>query len=80
MRNGQSVLADNAEPFRSAVEYEGDVVGRIRPDIRVPEVVMDPRRSFGQPAIRNLRTNSLAEDYRAGTSRHELADLYDLSP
>jgi uncharacterized protein (DUF433 family) len=79
VRNGQAVLADNAERFRSAVEYEGDVVGRIRPDIRVPAVVMDPRHSFGQPAIRNVRTDSLAEDYRAGAGRDELADLYDLS-
>lgn len=41
---------------------------------------MDPRRSFGQPAIRNVRTESLAEDFRAGSSREELAELYDLSP
>ena len=78
VRNGQTVLADNAERFRSAVDYEGDVVGRLRPDMRVPDVVMDPRRSFGQPAIRNVRTDALAEDYRAGTGRDELADLYDL--
>ena len=42
-------------------------------------MVMDPRHSFGQPAIRNVRTESLAEDFRAGASREELADLYDLS-
>ena len=40
---------------------------------------MDPSRAFGQPAIRNVRTDSLAEDYRAGTSAEELAGLYDLS-
>ena len=80
VRNGQLVLVDAAERFRSAVEYVGDVVGRLKPDIRTPDVVMDPRHSFGQPAIRNVRTESLAEDFRAGTSREELADLYDLSP
>ncbi|HZJ04721.1 MAG TPA: DUF433 domain-containing protein [Nocardioidaceae bacterium] len=79
VRNGQLVLVDAAERFRSAVEYVGDVVGRLKPDIRTPDVVMDPRHSFGQPAIRNVRTESLAEDFRAGTSREELADLYDLS-
>lgn len=36
---------------------------------------MDPRRAFGQPAVRNVRTDSLAEDYRAGTGRADLADL-----
>lgn len=79
VRNGQLVLAETAERFRSAVEYDGGVVGRLRPDVRTPDVVMDPRRAFGQPAIRNVRTESLAEDYRAGTSREDLADLYDLT-
>jgi len=79
VRNGQLVLADSAERFSSAVEYDGDVVGRLKPDVRTPDVVMDPRRSFGQPAVRNVRTASLAEDFRAGASREELADLYDLT-
>lgn len=40
---------------------------------------MDPARAFGQPVVRNVRTESLAEDYRAGSSREVLADLYSLS-
>jgi uncharacterized protein (DUF433 family) len=80
VRNGQLVLAEVAERFRSAVEYDGNVAGRLRPHVRTPDVVMDPRRAFGQPAVRNVRTESLAEDYRAGTSREDLADLYDLTP
>ncbi|MEV0790915.1 DUF433 domain-containing protein [Kribbella sp. NPDC050459] len=80
VRNGQLVLAESAERFSSAVEYVGDIVGRLKPEVRTPDVVMDPRRSFGQPAVRNVRTESLAEDFRAGTTREDLADLYDLSP
>ena len=80
VRNGQLVLAEVAERFRSAVEYDQGVAGRLRPDLRTPTVVMDPRRAFGQPAVRNVRTDSLAEDYRAGTSREDLVDLYDLTP
>lgn len=80
VRNGQLVLADSAKRFSTAVEYVDDVVGLIRPDLRTPDVLMDPSRAFGQPAIRSVRTESLAEDYRAGTSREELADLYDLTP
>lgn len=80
VRNGQLVLAESAVRFSSAVEYVGDIVGRLKPDVRTPDVLMDPRRSFGQPAVRNVRTESLAEDFRAGTTREELADLYDLSP
>jgi len=79
VRDGQFLLTDAAERFRSAVEYDGSVAGRLRPDRRTPDVVMDPRRAFGQPAVRNVRTDALAEDYRAGTSRDELADLYDLT-
>lgn len=79
VRNGQLVLAETAERFSSAVEYDGEVAGRLRPDPRTPDVVMDPRRAFGQPAIRNVQTESIAEDYRAGTSREEMADLYELS-
>lgn len=81
VRNGQLVLAEVAERFRSAVEYDQEgVAGRLRPELRTPNVVMDPRRAFGQPAVRNVRTDSLAEDYRAGTSREDLAELYDLTP
>lgn len=79
VRDGQYVLTDGAERFRSAVEYSDSVASRLYPDRRTPEVTMDPRRAFGQPAVRNVRTDSLAEDYRAGASREELADLYDLS-
>lgn len=79
VRNGQLVLADTAERFRSAVDYDDGVAGRLRPDPRTPEVVMNPRHTFGQPAVRNVRTETLAEDYRAGASREEIAELYDLS-
>lgn len=79
VRNGQLVLAATAERFSSAVEYVDGVVSRLRPDARTPDVLMDPRRSFGQPAVRSVRTSALAEDFRAGTSREELADLYDLT-
>lgn len=50
VRNGHLVLTDSAERFSSAVEYDDDVVRRLKPDARTPDVVMDPRRSFGQPA------------------------------
>lgn len=79
VRSGQLLLSAPAERFSSAVQYADGMVSRLRPDSRTPEVVMDPRRAFGQPAIRSVKTESLAEDYRAGTSREDLADLYDLS-
>jgi uncharacterized protein (DUF433 family) len=39
----------------------------------------NPRRSFGPAAVRNVRTESRAEDYRAGAGRDELGNLYDLT-
>jgi uncharacterized protein (DUF433 family) len=80
IRNGQLVLSETTQRFRAVVEYDGDVVGRLRPDARTPDVVMDPLHTFGQPAIRNVRTSSLAEDFRAGCSSQELAELYELTP
>ncbi len=79
VRNGQTVLADSAERFSMSIDYQDGVAGALRPERRTPEVVMDPARSFGQPAVRSVRTDALAEDYRAGTSREDLADLYDLT-
>jgi uncharacterized protein (DUF433 family) len=80
VRNGQAMLTQATERFRHAVQYHDGVVTRLSPDTRTGLVVMDPAHAFGQPAVRNVRTAALAEDYRAGTSREALADLYDLSP
>jgi uncharacterized protein (DUF433 family) len=80
VRSGQLMLTDEAERFRGAVEYDKKGAAKLlRPQPVTPDVVMDPRHAFGQPAIRNVRTDTLAEEYRAGTSREELADLYDLT-
>jgi len=79
VRSGQLLLDVGTARFREAIDYENDVAGRMRPDARTPNVVMDPMRAFGQPAVRNVGTAALAEDYRAGADREELADLYELS-
>jgi len=62
------------------VEYSDNAVSLFRPSLRTPAVVMDPARTFGQPAIRGVRAETLAEDFRAGARREELSDLYDLTP
>jgi uncharacterized protein (DUF433 family) len=80
VRNGQTILAEATERFNKAARYHDGVVSSILPAPRAPEVIMDPARSFGQPVVRNVRTDVVAEGYRAGASRDELADLYDLSP
>ena len=79
VRNDQVMLDVPAERFTRLVDYERDVAVAMRPAAVAPEVRMDPARAFGQPAIRGVRTEVLAQDYRAGESRETLADLYDLS-
>jgi uncharacterized protein (DUF433 family) len=80
VRNGQTMLTPATQQFNDAARYEGGVVVRLSASSRTPDVQMDPQRSFGQPAIRSVRTDTVAEGYRAGSSREELADLYDLTP
>ncbi len=80
VRNGQTLLAPAMQRFTATAHFDADVVTLLRPSARTPEVRMDPTRAFGQPAVRNVRTDALAEAYRAGSSREELADLYELSP
>lgn len=79
VRSGQAMLAEATRRFHEAVQYDDGVVARLNPSPRTPEVVMDPVRAFGQPAVRSVRTDALAEDYRAGASRDELAELYELT-
>lgn len=80
VRNGQTMLTEATERFNAAVRFdELGAAESLTPDPRTPSVLMDPARTFGQPAIRNVRTETLAEDFRAGSTRDELADLYDLS-
>lgn len=80
VRNDQLMLDLRTQRFRDAVTYEDEVVVSFRPAARTPEVLMDPQRSFGQPSVRGVRTDVLAEDYRAGESIESMADLYDLEP
>ncbi|HEU0256623.1 MAG TPA: hypothetical protein VFQ96_02140, partial [Microbacteriaceae bacterium] len=61
VRNGQAMLAEATRRFSDAVQYDGGVVARLNPSPRTPVVLMDPARTFGQPAIRNVRTETLAE-------------------
>ncbi len=79
VRSDQVMLDLPAERFTRLVDYDRDVAVALRPAAVAPEVRMDPARAFGQPAVRGVRTDVLAQDYRAGESRESLADLYDLS-
>lgn len=79
VRSGQTMLDIRTERFTASAQYEDGAVVALRPQERTPEIRMDPKRAFGQPAIRSVRTDVIAEEYRAGTAREELADLYHLT-
>lgn len=81
VRNGQVVLSDGTRRFREAIEYGANGSAEsLRPAAAAPLVRMDPARAFGQPMVRGVRTDVIAEDFRAGASRDEIADLYDIDP
>ena len=44
----------------------------------IAEVVIDPLRQFGEPVVRGLRTEIVADQYRAGESIAAIADIYEL--
>ena len=71
-----------ADEFRRSLEWTGDGEDaqprRIRPIAGLADVVIDPLRSFGEPVVRGVRTEIIAELVRAGDSPDMIADLYEL--
>ena len=80
VRNGQLVLTAPAEKFFQAAQFSGgvDVVARLRPVTEIPEVLLDPLRQFGEPAVRSVRTEIIAEQVRAGEPIDTIAEIYEL--
>jgi uncharacterized protein (DUF433 family) len=79
-RNDQIVLTDPALQFVESAEFgqQSDVVERLRPVTEVGEVVIDPLRQFGEPVVGSVRTEILAEQYRAGETIEGISRLFDL--
>lgn len=83
VRNGQLMLAPQAEHFYSAADFSNDEAGfveRLRPMTEVREVVIDPLRQFGEPVVRSVPTEIIAEQLRAGETMEGLAALFELPP
>jgi uncharacterized protein (DUF433 family) len=79
VRSGQLLLDGPAQRFTDSIDYDDDVAVAVRPAAVTPGVRLDPQRAFGQPAVRGVRTEVLAQDYMAGESRESLAELYELT-
>lgn len=84
VRNDQRVLdwSRPADDFRTSLEWTGQGESAeprlLRPMPDVPEVEVDPLRGFGEPVIRGVRTEVIAELIRAGDPPDMIAELYDL--
>lgn len=85
LRTDQLMLTPPAEAFYSEVEWEdtdapsGGYAVRLRPLGAASPVVFDPLRSFGEPVVRAVRTEVIAEEVRAGESPASIADAFKLT-
>lgn len=84
VRTGQTVAewSDKAEGFRESIEWsdqsETALPSRLRPVSELREVVIDPLRGFGEPVVRGVRTEIIAELFTAGDSADMIAETYEL--
>jgi uncharacterized protein (DUF433 family) len=84
MRTGQAVLdwSRPADEFRQSIGWTSDDADAqprtVRPIADIAEVVIDPFRGFGEPVVRNVRTDVIGELVRAGDSPDMIAELYEL--
>lgn len=78
-KNGQIVLVEEADSFRRAAQFRSDgVVERLLAVTEIPQVVIDPLRQFGEPVVRSVPTEVIAEQVRAGESIAAIVELYEL--
>jgi uncharacterized protein (DUF433 family) len=70
------------DPFLDTVEYEGEIVRRWWPLGKEFAVLVDPDYGFGLPVVEGVgvRTEIIAERYRAGDSTDEIAYDFDVTP
>lgn len=84
VRSGQGLIdwSDEAQDFDLSAEWtqaaNGQEIRRIRPAVEISEVHLDPLVSFGEPTVRGVRTEIIAELIRAGESPDGIAETYEL--
>ncbi len=82
VRNDQLVLSTAAKAFESEIEWTGsagaEFASAMWPAGRSSAVRIDPQRGFGEPVVRNTRTEILARFFTGGSPLAELAKMYEL--
>ncbi|MGF7238018.1 MAG: DUF433 domain-containing protein [Frankia sp.] len=83
VRSGQQLLdltAPADEFYRTTEFSESDGSAcLIRPLAYVPEVRIDPLRGYGEPVVRSVPTEVIAEQIRAGDNPEHVAELFEIS-
>lgn len=85
VRTGQAVLdwSPPAEAFRRSIEWtdngDGPQPRLLHPDVDLDQVEIDPLRGFGEPVVRNVRTEIIVELFRAGESPEGISETYELA-
>lgn len=84
IRNDQIVLTEPALRFYRAATFAsqngaGDgIVEQLHPVTEIDDVVIHPLRQFGEPVVRSVRTEIIAEQVRAGEPIDAIAEFYEL--
>jgi uncharacterized protein (DUF433 family) len=84
IRTGQGVLdwSPPADAFRRSIEWTSNGDQRqprlVHPDVDLDQVEIDPLRGFGEPVVRNVRTEIIVELFRAGESPEGISETYEL--
>ncbi len=84
VRTGQAVLdwSPPADAFRRSIQWTDDGNRRqprlVHPDVDLDQVQIDPLRGFGEPVVRNVRTENIVELFRSGESPEGISEMYEL--
>jgi uncharacterized protein (DUF433 family) len=84
VRTGQAMLdwSPPADAFRRSIEWTHDGNARqprlVHPDVDLDQVQIDPLRGFGEPVVRNVRTEIIVELFRSGESPEGISEMYEL--
>lgn len=80
----QRVFAEITKPFLKQLEFrDGTILERWWPLGKDHQIVVDPRKNFGQPTVvtEGIPTQNLARSYKAnGSSLEEVARWYEIRP
>ena len=80
LSRAQLVFSPMVEPFFLELDWDGRLANRYWPLGKHGRIVLDPRRSFGQPidSQTGVPTFTLYQAFQGGESRKGIADWYDV--